>query len=57
MIIGLEYPIAGIRRDTLEQVRNTLAGIAAENQLREEPAPDLPVKSTGSNEENLRGQS
>lgn len=52
MIIGLEYPIAGIRRDTLEQVRNTLAGIAAEIQLQEGPAPDLSVRSIGSNKGN-----
>ena len=52
MIIGLEYPIAGIRRGTLEQVRNTLAGIAAQMQLQEGPAPDLPVKSIGSNKGN-----
>lgn len=52
MIIGLEYPITGIRRGTLEQVRNTLAGIATEIQLQEGPAPELSVKSIGSNKGN-----
>ncbi len=51
MIIGLEYPITGIRRGTLER-RNTLAGIATEIQLQEGPAPELSVKSIGSNKGN-----
>jgi hypothetical protein len=57
MIIGLEYPIAGIRRDTLEQVRNTLAGIAAQIQLQEGPAPGVVGEIDRLKQRELRGQS